>query len=125
MNKRGQALVGFVLLLPFLLIFFAYVIDNGVLLDAKTKLDEVVKSAITYALENDASEDKVKTYIMKNEPELKEIQVEVGDTVHIKLVKEHPGIFSKIIGIASYTMESNYEGTIDEGEMKIKKIEKE
>lgn len=123
MNNKGQVLVGFVLLLPFLVMLIAYVIDNGALLDAKTRLDEVSKSAIIYGLETSASEDEIKTYITKNEENLDLVEIEITDTISIKLTKTQNGIFSKIIGIDSYTIFSNYEGRMENGEMKLKKIE--
>lgn len=125
MNRRGQVLVGFVILLPLLVMFIAYIVDNGILAQNKAKLDELTKSVIAYALEDRSrTTEQITKYIVKNESNLKEINVLLDEDVQIQLVKTVPSVFGKAIGIQQYTITSYYEGELKDGEMILRKVER-
>ena len=70
MDRKGQVLVGFLLLLPLLLILFVFVIDIGFMKVEERKLENTVKEAITYGLKQESPEEEVQqqveTMIRKN-----------------------------------------------------------
>ena len=126
MNRKGQVLVGFVLLLPLIIMLFAYVIDNGVLIRNKNKLDELTRTVVTYALEHrEKTESELKEYIRKNESNLDQIEIYLDEDVQIHLVKTVDAIFGNAIGIKQYTISSYYIGEQKEGEIILRKVEKE
>lgn len=125
MNRRGQVFVAFVILLPLILIFLAYIIDNGLILKNLARLEELNKSVLTYALNNpDKTVGDLKSYIVKNEDKLKDIVITLDSPVKIKLVKEIPSVFGQVIGTKHYTITSYYEGYIKENKIVIKKIDR-
>lgn len=126
MNKKGQILVGFVLLLPLIIILFAYLIDNNILVQNKSKLDQITKTVVTYALEHrDKTEVELEEYIKKNEKDLTSIKIILDEDVQIKLTKTIDAIFGNVVGIKTYTISSYYEGEIRDGQIILRKVEKE
>lgn len=125
MNRKGQVLVVFVILLPLFMMFIAYIIDNGIIAQNRVKLDELTKSIIIYALEDRSrTTEEVTEYIVKNEPNLKNVNVLLDEDVQIQLVKTVPSVFGKAIGIQQYTITSYYEGELKDGEMILRKVER-
>lgn len=125
MNRKGQVLVVFVILLPLFMMFIAYIIDNGIIAQNRVKLDELTKSIIIYALEDRSrTMEEVTEYIVKNEPNLKNVNVLLDEDVQIQLVKTVPSVFGKAIGIQQYTITSYYEGELKDGEMILRKVER-
>lgn len=115
----------FVILLPLFMMFIAYIIDNGIIAQNRVKLDELTKSIIIYALEDRSrTTEEVTEYIVKNEPNLKNVNVLLDEDVQIQLVKTVPSVFGKAIGIQQYTITSYYEGELKDGEMILRKVER-
>ena len=46
MNKRGQALVMFVIMVPIILLLFAFIVDIGLMYNAKIKGRDMLKFAV-------------------------------------------------------------------------------
>ena len=52
LNNKGQTLVAFIILIPVLIMIFTLVVDLGLLSIEKRKIDNEIKSTITYGLKN-------------------------------------------------------------------------
>ena len=59
MNNRGQTLVMFILMLPLLLIVLCLVVDIGMLSLEKKKLENTLKDAIYYELNNQETDSNM------------------------------------------------------------------
>lgn len=69
MNNRGQTLALFIILIPVLLLFAAFVIDSGVMVRENTKLNSVTKLIIDETIDeiNDPKiNDKIKNLYIRN-----------------------------------------------------------
>lgn len=69
MNNRGQTLALFIILIPVLLLFAAFVIDSGVMVRENTKLNSVTKLIINETIDeiNDPKiNDKIKNLYIRN-----------------------------------------------------------
>ena len=56
-NKNGQVLVAFMLMLPLILLFLGLIIDIGLVFIEKRKIENNIKSVISYRFESDLSEN--------------------------------------------------------------------
>ena len=74
MNNKGQTLVMFIIFLPVILILVALLINYSFISNLKLKLENNIKSAISYGLNlkiedanitNDEVKDKIKFWIIK------------------------------------------------------------
>lgn len=106
MNNKGQSLVLFVIILPIVILLFVYLFDLANLTGEKIKLDNIAKQSITY-LKEDKDINIIKNYIIKNDKEIKVINI---DDNEIHLEKEVPSIFGKNIGFKSYKIEIHKKG---------------
>lgn len=110
MNKHGQTLVLFVILLPIILLLAALVVDMGVILNSKTKSKEVTKTIIRENF-NDLDEEKVKDILTANNIATENLEITNSDNeINIKNTYEVESIFGSIIGIKSYTIKIDITG---------------
>ena len=116
MNKKGQALVMFVMLLPIILMLFAYVFDSAYIVLEENKLNDIAKKSLIY-LENKDIE-KVKIFISKNN---KNINIKNIENNHIHLKYDLKPIFGRFVGYDKYHLESIYESEIIDGVLRINK----
>ena len=124
MNRKGQVLISFVLLLPLFVLLLAYVLDNGLLLAEKTSLDQINKEAISYALgDRSRTEEDVLSYFSHNGSSWGEITVYLDEVVQIRVEKEVPRLFHFILGESSTIVSSYYEGEMVDGEVVYRKLE--
>lgn len=102
MNNKGQVLVLFLLLLPVILILFAFVIDKSYLLYEESKLNNIGNIACDYILEeNDIN--KLKQLVIENDNQINNIKL-VDDEITLK--KEIKSLFGSVIGIDTYKIKS-------------------
>ncbi|MDD3048577.1 MAG: pilus assembly protein TadG-related protein [Bacilli bacterium] len=126
MNRKGQILVLFVVLIPVLLIFATFVIDMSQALYKSNELNHLTKEVIKYGLKNINDEDvrnQMMTLINKNNSKVIEYNIMIDDNkIIMKLKTSSESMFGKAIGIKTYYIKSNYIGYItDEGKMVIEK----
>ena len=87
MNKKGQALVEFVIILPVLLCIMLSIIDFGVILYNKNTLESNIDSVVKM-IQNKESEDEINHFI-KSENKNTEYKLEKKDKyVMIKLISK-------------------------------------
>ena len=91
-NNHGQVLVIFVILLPLLCLFAAYVVDASYISYEKNKLDNINEIVSDYI----ASKSQI---IIK--------KIDINNKIDIELEKEIKSIFGKIIGKNKYIIKSS------------------
>lgn len=107
-NNRGQVLVIFVILLPILFIFAAYVVDISYITYHKNKLDNINTLLSNYALDNpniDVAE--IGKLTRENDSEVIIKKISLDEKIEIELEKEVNSIFGRLIGKNTYAIKSN------------------
>ena len=117
MNKNGQVLVCFVILLPILIMIMALVIDLGFMMVKTYKAKDTVRIAIKYGLENNDIEG-VKTILDKNINDKYEINT--NGNIEITINGSYKAILGRIFNKEIYNYEFKYIGYIDNDEIYIK-----
>ena len=84
-NKKGQALVEFVIILPVMLLLIFSIIDFGIVIYEKNNLENVISDAVTF-YENGESLDTIKNTI-KNKDDL-DILIENKDVYVVMEIKK-------------------------------------
>lgn len=125
-NNKGQSLVLFIIFIPVLLGIMALVIDVGNALIKKSETDDVLELVLNYGLKNDEvffenQKEELVTLLnynlsdSSNEIILKDKQIIISSECYVE------GIFSNILNIKGFKIESEYIGYID-SEKKFEKI---
>ena len=99
MNKNGQALVEFVILLPILIIIIFASIDFGIITYNKIKLENTLNDVVNIVY--DKTEDEIKKYVNINNKDVDYYVTKQSNYMIIHLTKEininTPGL-NKILG---------------------------
>lgn len=112
MNKHGQTLIFFVILIPILLGFCALVVDVGYLVSKNVELKEVSKTIIEdYFKGLDTSE--IKELYEDNNIPIDNLEIDINENgIHIVNHYKVDSIFGSVIGISSYDIRVDITGTI-------------
>lgn len=125
MNKKGQTLLTFVLLIPTFLIFIAFVIDTGYLLKENTKLNNLTKTVLKETAKyynTQDYEEKIKKLYEVNGVLTENINLKTNENSAIIQINNNiPSIFGNLIGIKEYEIKTSFKITINEEEIKIEK----
>lgn len=125
MNRKGQTLIVFTLLLPILLLLMAFVIDTGFILKESTRLNSTTKTILKTTFENrrDGSyREEVEQIFKKNDIPITNLQVIVQeDAVQISNSYYVSSIFGKIIGIKEYEIKTDMKARLVDTDLVIKK----
>ena len=125
LNNKGQTLIIFVILLPIIMLIFAFMIDVSFMYMENNKLNNINKLVINYGLDNMDEEDlnlKIIELINKNDKEININQITIkDDEIYSDLSKDTKSTFGKIIGINKYKVISKYKGIIKENKKEITK----
>ncbi len=124
MDRKGQVLVGFLLLLPLLLILFVVVIDIGFMKVEERKLENTVKEAITYGLKQESPEEEVQqqveTMIRKNIDNIEFLDTVVTNgNIQVHLSTRQKNVFGIILNQRMYKIEKRYQGYLENETIKI------
>lgn len=124
MDRKGQVLVGFLLLLPLLLILFVFVIDIGFMKVEERKLENTVKEAITYGLKQESPEEEVQqqveTMICKNIDNIEFLDTVVTNgNIQVHLSTRQKNVFGIILNQRMYKIEKRYQGYLENETIKI------
>lgn len=115
MNKRGQTLILFVILIPILLGLCALVIDVGLIVSKSTHLKEVSKTIIEEVMP-EASIEEIEDLFIKNDIPVSQLEVQIEDEkIRIQNEYEIDSIFGSVIGLSSYEIRAQITGIIREG----------
>jgi len=116
MNRNGQTLILFLILIPILLLFAAFVIDLGIVTHEQLKLSKVTKLALNQCdLAQDSEENKKRIEKIYQENDILIEQLEIVQTkqgLRIQNSYTIESIFGKIIGLHEYLIQvdKNKEG---------------
>lgn len=128
MNNRGQTLVMFILMLPLLLIILCLVVDIGMLSLEKKRLENTLKDAIYYELNNQETDsnmikNRLTNTLSKNINNIKIKKVEITDNkvITVSISKEYKGIFTKILKSNLFDITLTYKGYMNGEKSTIKK----
>lgn len=128
MNKKGQVLVAFVLILPLLLMFSTLIVDVGYLYIEKRNVDNNVKDAIEYGLKNIDEDNiylknKIENQIKLNIDDIEVLKVNIENSIiEIELVKRKNSIFAYIFSNTKYEVSTHYRGYIDKEKFILRKV---
>ena len=123
-KSRGQVLVCFILIIPVILLTLALVIDLGFYGVEKRKIDNTVKNAVRYGLDNIKESDTsnyIKALLMKNIDGITDDNINIkidNNYVSVKVIKVYKAKFkiSKNLEI-----KSSFYGNIKEDSLEIKR----
>ena len=118
MNNKGQTLVLFVALLPFIFILFVFVFDLAFLSSEKTKLDSIASNSLRSIVIENKDKDLVKDNIKKNDANIKVNKINSNS---ICLSKEIKPIFGGIIGYDIFNIKTCLKGSIENNKLIIEK----
>ncbi len=111
MNKHGQTLILFIILIPVVLALAALVVDVGLIINEKVHLQEVSRSII----KTSSSEEEIKYLLKENDIPVDNLVINIEDN-QIELQNEYTiaSIFGKIVGIMNYTIKIDITSEISE-----------
>ncbi len=108
MNNRGQTLVMFIMLLPFLCMIMGYVVEKCYLLYQEKSLKSTASIVCRYALDTHKDLESLQQLALENDRNIQEFQVAFSDDLkeaEVLLMKEQMGIFSGWIRKKPYEIE--------------------
>ena len=119
MNRKGQTLVIFIIILPVILIAMAYLVDTGLMLINKSKLDSTSKIIIDkyYDYEGDIDIEK---YLKDNNLDYTNYEVKKDNNFNLKIDIKIASIFGKVVGLEEYEITSNITGYKENDKLKFK-----
>ena len=125
MNNKGQTLIAFVIILPIFILFLAFIVDTGLILKEKSKLNwstkSIIQSLYQKRFESHFQEQTIDLF-KKNEIPTENLNLEVkNDTITVTNDYEIESIFGKIIGIKQYKVHLNITFQIEKDKLTIKK----
>lgn len=120
MGRKGQVLVGFLLLLPLFLILFVFVVDVGFMKIAERNVENTIKEAITYGLKQeqlpeDEKQQKIETILKKNIDSIQMLEVTVtSEEIKVHVVVTRQNLFGTLINQRIYKIDKTYKGYNDQ-----------
>ena len=123
MNKRGQTLIIFVMLIPIILTMAALVIDVGLLYYKKNEYVGIVEESIKEYFKDEDILSAKKTLVL-NGVSLDDTEINVSDNkITVTLDTKVDSIFGKVIRINDYEIKVSRVGTKDKERVIISKKE--
>lgn len=123
MNKRGQTLIIFVMLIPIILTMAALVIDVGLLYYKKNEYTGIVEESIKEYFKDEDLTSALETLTL-NGVSLDDVLVSATDgKISVTLDTKVDSIFGKVIRINDYEIKIARVGTKDKERVIIKKKE--
>lgn len=124
MNRNGQVMVAFILLLPLLCLLFIYVVDIGTMYIEKRSVENNVKETIYYGLKqeplDESVRDKMEQLLRKNVDDITNLEVMVtNNNVKIHLQTHKKTLFSMLLKKYAYDIEVSYQGYVENDKVKI------
>ena len=99
MNSKGQVLVIFVIILPIFLFLFVLAVDYGILSTEKRKIDNNIRYALEYYLNNIDNDKVYDNTIELLESNLKDIEISINDKneyVDMEVKSNYKSLYSNI-----------------------------
>ena len=118
LNSKGQSLVVFVVLLPILLLFMAFIFELGNITCLKNKYENEIKSTIEYGLKHQEDENlksKLNRLLDENLEGNKEISI-TENSIEIHITHNPNGIYSELFK-QQFEISLTYIGQFDTGKI--------
>ena len=118
LNSKGQSLVVFVVLLPVLLLFMAFIFELGNITYLKSKYENEIKSTIEYGLKHQEDENlksKLNRLLDENLEGNKEISI-TENSIEIHITHNPNGIYSELFK-QQFEISLTYIGQFDTGKI--------
>ena len=118
LNSKGQSLVVFVVLLPVLLLFMAFIFELGNITYLKSKYENEIKSTIEYGLKHQEDENlksKLNRLLDENLEGNKEISI-TENSIEIHITHNPNGIYSELFK-KQFEISLTYIGQFDTGKI--------
>ncbi|MBE6160793.1 MAG: pilus assembly protein [Firmicutes bacterium] len=123
LNKKGQTLIMFVILIPLLIMMLALVVDVSYMTNEKIKLDSTTKTIIKEMFDNrfdNDMEDKIYNLYKKNKINYENVKIDKKEEyLKIKNYYEIDSIFGKIIGLKKYKIKTSIKGYKEKNKIKV------
>lgn len=117
MNKRGQTLILFVLLLPIIASFLAFFIDLSLVKYEKNKIDSIILSNLEIIVDNEITDlERIQSIYRENGLKVADVYLS-GDEIVVEVEKEIKSIFGKILNFDLYEIDCNYKGNYQNKEV--------
>ena len=122
MNKRGQTLVVFILLIPLLLLIAAFVVDKGYMVYKNIEIKNVTKDIISIHLKkNNLSDDQIKEIYHKNDIPTTKLKIDAKeDEITISNTYFIDSIFGKIVNLSNYEVSCKVTGYLKDNKVVFK-----
>lgn len=106
MNKHGQSLIIFILLLPVLVMMFAFMIDSGKMIIEKSRIENILEDNMQiFARKNIRDIERIKEVLLENDRDLKlDIKIE-NNILYIDVGKENKSLFGNIFSLPMYRID--------------------
>lgn len=119
MNKKGQVLVAFVLLIPIVIMFLGLTIDVGINLTERKRIDDTLNNIINYSLKNKEiiTQDFIEENIKEN-LEYDSLNILLDEEkIEINLSKKTKSVFGNLLKIGINKIEIGLTGNFETGEI--------
>ena len=121
MDKKGQTLIIFVILIPIIVTMIAIVVDVGILTYEYEHTRGVIDNAIENYFEKE-SEIELKKILEWNEIPMENLKIEEKQNqIEVSIKYQIDSLFGKIINIKKYDIEIDRIGILENGNVKITK----
>lgn len=119
MNKHGQTLVLFVILIPIIILLFAIIVDTGVVINKKIEYKSITKSAIESALKHDFDTQILKEVLIENNIDTDHLELNTYDgKIEVQNNFMVSSVFGSIIGIKNYHIKIDIMGYLENGKVR-------
>lgn len=126
MNRKGQVLVMFIILLPIFFIVMTLLVDIGNLILTNNEINDVSYMVLEHCLDNIDEEDIIDTSKELLKLNNKELNIESfkieNNRVYLNIDYQVKGIISNIINIKLFDINNKYEAYIKDGKKIIERI---
>lgn len=119
MNKKGQVLVAFVLLIPIIIMFLGLIVDIGTNLNERKRIDDTLTNIMSYSLKNKETitEELIKENIKEN-LDYDNLNILLNEeSLQINLVKKSNSVFGNLFEIGINKIEITLIGDFLTGEI--------
>lgn len=119
MNKKGQILVAFVLLIPIIIMFLGLIVDIGTNLNERKRIDDTLTNIMSYSLKNKETitEELIKENIKEN-LDYDNLNILLNEeSLQINLVKKSNSVFGNLFEIGINKIEITLIGDFLTGEI--------
>ena len=126
LNSKGQSLVLFVVLIPFIIAIMAFVVNYGYLIYNTNKLNSLNKMLIDYGIRNidSKTEEEIVNLIRINDESINNYEINIDEkekVIKISLDKDISFFYYKYLNKDKDTIKSSYKGYLKDGKIIIER----